>query len=67
MNKLVVTRLLQNPLGAPAPAGQRGDMVRVSDGTVSIYLTPNEFDTIDAQRLGFLLAQRASDTAAHAR
>jgi hypothetical protein len=29
---LQVTRLLQNPLGQPAPEGVEGDIVRVSDG-----------------------------------
>ena len=30
--KLEVTRLLQNPLGDLAPEGERGDIVRISDG-----------------------------------
>jgi hypothetical protein len=40
--KLEVTRLLQNPLGDPAPEGERGDIVRISDGVQKIYLPPHE-------------------------
>jgi hypothetical protein len=56
---LEVTRLLQNPLGQAAPAGTRGDIVRVSDGTVAIYLTPAEFDAADESALRYLLARQA--------
>jgi hypothetical protein len=38
-----VTRLLQNPLGQIAPAGQCGDIVRVRNGWATIYLDPAEF------------------------
>jgi hypothetical protein len=41
---LTVTRLLQNPLGDHAPDGERGDIVRVSDGTATVYLTPSEYE-----------------------
>jgi hypothetical protein len=41
-NALEVTRLLRNPLGRPAPEGDRGDVVRVGDGAMTIYLTPRE-------------------------
>jgi hypothetical protein len=51
-----VTRLLQNPLGTPAPEGERGDIVSVSDGTRTIYLTPQEFDEASEQQLGYRLA-----------
>lgn len=61
MTPLVVTRLLQNPLGQPAPAGHRGDIVRVSDGTVAVYLTPLEFDAADEALLRYLLARRAAE------
>ena len=44
---LVVTRLLQNPLGGIAPDGARGDIVRVSDGRATVYLTPAEYDVTD--------------------
>jgi hypothetical protein len=54
---LQVTRLLQNPLGAPAPAGSRGDLVRVSDGLSTIYLTPREFENVTAAELRYLLAR----------
>ncbi len=61
MTPLVVVRLLQNPLGQPAPAGHRGDIVRVSDGTVAVYLTPQEFEEADEAQLRYLLAQRAAE------
>jgi len=53
---LQVTRLLQNPLGDPAPEGERGDIVRVSDGTRTIYLTPREFDEATERQLRYRLA-----------
>jgi hypothetical protein len=53
---LEVTRLLQNPLGHPAPEGERGDIVRVSDGTRTIYLTPQEFDEATDHQLRYRLA-----------
>ena len=40
---LQVTRLLQNPLGQIAPDNDKGDIVRLSDGTKTIYLTPTEY------------------------
>jgi len=54
--RLEVTRLLQNPLGQPAPDGERGDIVRVSDGTRTLYLTPREFDEASEQELRYRLA-----------
>ena len=60
MAKLEVTRLLQNPLGEPAPEGERGDIVRVSDGAQKIYLTPQEFDRLPEKRLRELLALKAA-------
>jgi hypothetical protein len=59
MSDLAVARLLQNPLGQEAPAGHRGDLVRVSDGRASLYLFPWEFDAVDERRLRWLLARRA--------
>ncbi|GAA0897246.1 hypothetical protein [Pseudonocardia zijingensis] len=53
---LEVTRLLQNPLGQPAPEGERGDIVRVSDGLRTVYLTPREFDELSEQQLRYRLA-----------
>jgi hypothetical protein len=53
---LEVTRLLQNPLGSPAPDGTRGDIVRVTDGARTIYLTPREFDEASEQQLRYRLA-----------
>jgi hypothetical protein len=59
-NALQVTRLLQNPLGEPAPAGTRGDIVRVNDGLATIYLTPREFDSVTDAELRYLLARGAT-------
>jgi hypothetical protein len=56
-NALEVTRLLQNPLGQPAPEGDRGDIVRVSDGATTIYLTPREYDNVSERQLRYLLAR----------
>ena len=56
MGELEITRLLQNPLGHPAPEGARGDIVRVSDGTRTLYLTPREFDEATEQQLRYRLA-----------
>ena len=53
---LEVTRLLQNPLGQPAPEGEPGDIVRVSDGTRTLYLTPREFDETGEPQLRYRLA-----------
>jgi hypothetical protein len=53
---LEVTRLLQNPLGHPAPDGEQGDIVRVSDGTRTVYLTPKEFDEASERQLRYRLA-----------
>jgi hypothetical protein len=53
---LEVTRLLQNPLGHPAPDGERGDIVRISDGLSTIYLTPHEYDEATEQQLRYRLA-----------
>jgi hypothetical protein len=55
---LAVVRLLQNPLGQEAPDGQRGDIVRVTDGRASLYLFPWEFDGADEATLRWLLAQK---------
>lgn len=52
-----VQRLLQNPMGAPAPPGARGDIVRVSDGRHTVYLTPAEFEKITEDELRYLLAR----------
>jgi hypothetical protein len=43
-------------LGEPAPAGARGDIVRISDGLATIYLTPREYDGITESQLRYLLA-----------
>lgn len=54
-----VCRLLQNPLGQAAPAGQRGDIVRIGDGYSTVYLTPYEYDRTSAHELRWLLARAA--------
>lgn len=64
MTALEVTRLLQNPLGQVAPAGQRGDMVRVSDGVATIYLDPAEFDSESEDSLRAMLALAEPRTSA---
>ena len=64
---LTVVRLLQNPLGQEAPPGERGDMVRVSDGRARVYLLPSEFDSASPATLRWMLAQRSSGTRAPAR
>jgi hypothetical protein len=60
MEPLVVTRLRQNPLGAVAAPGLRGDLVRVSDGSTTVYLLPSEYEGCDEPRLRWLLAQEAT-------
>ena len=55
---LTVARLLQSPLGAEAPEGARGDMVRVSDGTRTVYLSPAEYEQATDAELRYLLVQR---------
>jgi hypothetical protein len=55
---LTVVRLLQNPLGQEAPPGERGDMVRVSDGRARLYLLPSEFEVANAASLRWMLARQ---------
>jgi hypothetical protein len=57
MAEFEVTRLLQNPLGQVAPAGQRGDIVRVSNGWATIYLDPAEFERSSEGGLLRMLAE----------
>lgn len=64
MVELQVTRLLQNPLGAIAPPGQRGDMVCVSDGRAKVYLDPVEFDQASEDELRALLTAARLDAKA---
>jgi hypothetical protein len=58
MAELTVVRLLQNPLGQEAPEGERGDLVRVSDGKSKLYLMPWEFDAADERTLRGMLAHQ---------
>ena len=58
MPKLKVTRLLQNPLGEVAPDGQRGDLVRVTDGRATVYLVPFEFEMATEAQLRDMLAAK---------
>jgi hypothetical protein len=60
MTELVVTRLLQNPLGQPALDGERGDIVRVSDDQVAVYFTPWEYEQATEDNLRWRLARRAA-------
>ncbi len=55
---LTVVRLLQNPLGQEAPLGERGDMVRVSDGRTRLYLLPSEFEAATTASLRWMLARQ---------
>jgi hypothetical protein len=57
MRELVVTRLLQDPLGALTPEGERGDIVRVSAGDATIYLDPDEFDDLDEDTMRVMLSK----------
>jgi hypothetical protein len=57
VSQLMVVRLLQNPMGEPAPPGERGDIVRVSDGTSTIYMLPAEFEAASEDHVRFLLAK----------
>ena len=58
MAELTVVRLLQNPLGQEAPEGERGDLVRVSDGKSKLYLMPWEFDAAYERTLRGMLAHQ---------
>jgi hypothetical protein len=60
MSALEVQRLLQNPLGQPAPPDARGDIVRISDGMATIYLTPAEYDRTTESELRYLLARKSA-------
>lgn len=51
MAELEVTRILQNPLGQEAPPGERGDIVRVSDGRSKVYLDPAEYEKATKREL----------------
>jgi hypothetical protein len=59
-DQLIVTRLLQNPLGAPAPDGAAGDIVAVSDGLSTVYLSPAEYEETTEADLRYRIAQAAS-------
>jgi ribosomal protein L9 len=58
--ELRVTRLSANPLGAPVPDGERGDIVKVSDGTTSIYLLPSEYESLGPGRLAYEFYRRVA-------
>jgi hypothetical protein len=60
VTELAVRRLLQNPLGDPAPPGSRGDLVAVSDDRCTIYLTPAEFEAATESELRYRLARKAA-------
>jgi hypothetical protein len=52
-----VARLVQNPLGQLAPPGERGDIVRVTNGRATIYLDPSEYERMSEAGVLYLLAQ----------
>lgn len=62
MSDLEVTRLLVNPMGHRAPPGARGDIVAVTDGTATVYLTPDEFDVAGQDHPRWLLAAKHHET-----
>lgn len=57
MAELTVVRLLQNPLGAVAPPGVRGDIVRIGDGVATIYLDPSVYEQTSQGELWAMLAE----------
>jgi ribosomal protein L9 len=57
---VIVTRLLLTPICHVAPPGIPGDVVRVSDGGVEIYLLPDEFAAHTEVSLRARLAQGQS-------
>ncbi|WP_433292780.1 hypothetical protein ACQPZQ_05840 [Pseudonocardia sp. CA-142604] len=56
MSQIDVDRLLQNPMGERAPEGADGDIVRVTDGNSTIYLTPAKYEAVNEIYLRWLLA-----------
>lgn len=60
MAGMTVTRLLANPLGEVAPEGQRGDIVRISNGWVTVYLDPAEYERSSEGGLRRMLAEADS-------
>ena len=62
---LSVVRLLQNPLGEQAPPGERGDLVRVSDGAARVYLLANEFESASPTTLRWMLARQHRTSPGH--
>lgn len=61
-----MTRLLQNPLGQVAPEGQRGDLVRITDGHATVYMDPAEFDVASEAQLRDVLAAKVVPEPPHA-
>jgi ribosomal protein L9 len=57
MTNLQVTRLVANPLGDVAPPGERGDIVKVTNGSATIYLDPAEFAGMTERTLRRKLAE----------
>jgi hypothetical protein len=60
-NDLHITRLLLNPMGEPAPDGERGDMIRISDGTSTMYMDPADFEASDDRTIRYLLASQGGN------
>lgn len=59
MSDLEATRLLLTPICHRAPTSSPGDVVRVTDGTTTIYLEPADYDTADETQLRALIRARA--------
>lgn len=57
MGGFKILRLVQNPLGQPAPPGQRGDIVRVSNEWSTIYLDPGEFERMSEAAIRRMLSE----------
>ena len=58
MDEITATRILQDPLGTPAPPGQPGDLIKVSDGRTSVYLEPRDYEQASPEHLRWLLAAK---------
>lgn len=58
MNELHITRLLLNPMGRSAPEGERGDIVRIADGLLTLYMDTTDFDACSEQTIRYRLASQ---------
>lgn len=58
MTDLQATRLSLTPFCHIAPPTSLGDIIRVTDGTTTVYLDPTDYDAADETQLRALLAGR---------